>query len=201
MPNSGLCPPASRLAHSPHDGSPQPVVRTTLFTRLAEFRSVPSCLTTHSQSSRLLSSSSSSHNSHHVSCRIQVCALLPHDSLTVRTTALVIQLFAQLSSRVWQNSGLCLPASRLTRSTLDCSYHPCRMVPGPTTSSFVFCDCSYHASCRIQVCTLLSHAHSQFSQLFTSSSCSANSVHASCGIQVCALLPHAFSQSSRLLSS
>ena len=56
-----------------------------------------------SSSSSASSSSSSSgcpHKSLHASCRIRVCALLPHDSITVLPPALLNQLAAQLSSRI-----------------------------------------------------------------------------------------------------
>ena len=143
-----------------------PLISHFASSRRAGFRSVPSCLMTHSQFSRLLAASSCLHNSHHASGRIWVCALLTLDSLAVILTAVIIHV----------------AGSQVPR-------HP------------VFHDCSRHASCRIQVCALLPHAHSQSSRLFTSSSCSSSSQHTSCRTQVCALLPHYHSQSSRLLSS
>ena len=154
-----------------------PLISHFTSSRPAKFRSVPSCLMAASHFSRLLSSSSCSHNSLHASCRIQVCALLPHDSLTVLTTALLIQLFAQLSSRILQDPGLCPPASRLTYSPHDCSPHP-------VVRTTLFTRLAEFRSVPSCLTT-----HSQSSRLLSSSSCLHNSLHASGRIQVCAFLP------------
>ena len=150
--------------------------------RVAEFRSVPSCLT--------LPRSSDDCSPHPVVCTTLVARLAGFRSVPscLRLTRSTPDCLYHPCRRVPSptTSSFVLFLSRVAEF---------RSVPSCLTLTHSSDDCTRRPVVQPTLFIQL------FARLLSSSSCQHNSLHAFCRIRVCALLPHAFSQSSRLLSS